>query len=167
MKNKVNDELKQHFRPEFLNRIDDIIVFHQLTEDEIVADRRPDDRAGSTTQLRNKDMGIELTDAAKELLAKKGYDPVLGARPLRRTIQREIEDALSREDPVRRARSPARSWSSTSRAGRAEVDDQGRTKPAPESAKFTFRGEPKPTPVPDTPRGRDGGNVGRGGQLMR
>ena len=94
MKNKVQDELKQHFRPEFLNRIDDIVVFHQLSEEEIVAIvdlmlAKLDER------LRDKDMGIELTVAAKELLAKKGYDPVLGARPLRRTLQREIEDVLS------------------------------------------------------------------------
>jgi ATP-dependent Clp protease ATP-binding subunit ClpC len=94
MKQKVNDELKQHFRPEFLNRIDDTIVFHQLSESEIlqivdIMIRR------ITEQLRNKDMGLELTDSAKRFLAKKGYDPVLGARPLRRTIQRELEDALS------------------------------------------------------------------------
>ena len=94
MKSKVNDELKQHFRPEFLNRIDDIIVFHQLTQDEIVqiVDLM---LARLDVQLRNKDMGIELTQDAKNLLAEKGYDPVLGARPLRRTIQREIEDPLS------------------------------------------------------------------------
>ncbi|MGB5935669.1 MAG: AAA family ATPase, partial [Ornithinimicrobium sp.] len=94
MKNKVTDELKQHFRPEFLNRVDDTIVFPQLTQSEIVqiVDMmvvRLDER------LKDKDMGIELTPAAKALLAKKGYDPVLGARPLRRAIQREIEDALS------------------------------------------------------------------------
>ncbi|GII98345.1 ATP-dependent Clp protease ATP-binding protein [Sediminihabitans luteus] len=94
MKAKVNDELKQHFRPEFLNRVDDVVVFPQLSQDEIVQivdleiaklDRR----------LRDKDMGIELTPAAKTLLSEKGYDPVLGARPLRRAIQREIEDVLS------------------------------------------------------------------------
>src|SRR5512133_3411363 len=94
MKNKVNDELKQHFRPEFLNRIDDTIVFHQLTEPEIL--NIVDLMIGRIeTQLRNKDMGLELTDNSKRFLAKKGYDPVLGARPLRRTIQREIEDNLS------------------------------------------------------------------------
>ena len=94
MKPKVNDELKQHFRPEFLNRIDDIIVFHQLTPEEIIeiVDLMI---ARLDTQMRNKDMGLELTGPAKALLAKKGYDPVLGARPLRRTIQREIEDTLS------------------------------------------------------------------------
>jgi len=94
MKNKVNDELKQHFRPEFLNRVDDIVVFHQLTEDEIVT--IVDLMVAKLDQrLRDKDMGIELTRAAKDLLAHRGYDPVLGARPLRRTIQREIEDVLS------------------------------------------------------------------------
>src|SRR4051812_44334527 len=94
MKQKVNDELKKHFRPEFLNRIDDIIVFHQLTRDEII--RMVDLMIGRVEkQLKGKDMAMELTDAAKSLLAKRGFDPVLGARPLRRTIQREIEDALS------------------------------------------------------------------------
>jgi ATP-dependent Clp protease ATP-binding subunit ClpC len=94
MKLKVNDELKKHFRPEFLNRIDDIIVFHQLTKEEII--RMVDLMIGRVgNQLRAKDMTMELTDKAKALLAKRGFDPVLGARPLRRTIQREIEDALS------------------------------------------------------------------------
>ncbi|GAB3072434.1 ATP-dependent Clp protease ATP-binding subunit [Phycicoccus sp. Root101] len=94
MKNKVTDELKQHFRPEFLNRVDDIIVFPQLTQDEIVqiVDL---EIAKLDKRLKDKDMGIELTTEAKNALAKKGYDPVLGARPLRRTIQREIEDVLS------------------------------------------------------------------------
>ncbi len=94
MKNKVQEELKSHFRPEFLNRIDDIVVFHQLTEDEItvIVDLMIDKL---DERLRDRDMGVELTTAAKALLATKGYDPVLGARPLRRTIQREIEDPLS------------------------------------------------------------------------
>jgi ATP-dependent Clp protease ATP-binding subunit ClpC len=94
MKLKVNEELKQHFRPEFLNRIDDIVVFHQLTEAEIV--NIVDLMIAKVDQrLKDKDMGIELTAAAKSLLARKGYDPLLGARPLRRTVQREIEDVLS------------------------------------------------------------------------
>ena len=94
MKAKVQDELKSHFRPEFLNRIDDIIVFHQLTEVEIIqiVDLMI---ANLENRLKAKEMGIELTAAAKGVLAKRGYDPLLGARPLRRTIQREIEDALS------------------------------------------------------------------------
>ena len=94
MRAKVNDELKSHFRPEFLNRIDDVVVFHQLSEEEIVKIvdlmvAKLDDR------LREKNMGIELTPAAKALLAHRGYNPVLGARPLRRTVQRELEDVLS------------------------------------------------------------------------
>src|SRR5215216_3341967 len=94
MKNKVNDELKKHFRPEFLNRIDDIVVFHQLTEEQIIT---MVDLMITRVEaaLANKDMAIELTPAAKSLLARRGFDPVLGARPLRRTIQREIEDQLS------------------------------------------------------------------------
>jgi len=94
MKGKVQDELKNHFRPEFLNRIDDVIVFHQLTKEQIIqiVDLMV---ANLDERLKAKDMGIELTQAAKDLLAARGYDPLLGARPLRRVIQREIEDALS------------------------------------------------------------------------
>ncbi|GAA4384589.1 ATP-dependent protease ATP-binding subunit ClpC [Tsukamurella soli] len=94
MKLKVNDELKKHFRPEFLNRIDDIVVFHQLTKDQII--QMVDLMVQRVARaLKNKDMEIEVTEQAKALLAKRGFDPVLGARPLRRTIQREIEDQLS------------------------------------------------------------------------
>jgi ATP-dependent Clp protease ATP-binding subunit ClpC len=94
MKGRVNDELKSHFRPEFLNRIDDTVVFHRLGKAHIL---RIIDLmiARVRTQLRNKDMGLDLTDNAKRFLASKGWDPVMGARPLRRTIQREIEDSLS------------------------------------------------------------------------
>ena len=94
MKGKVNEELRTHFRPEFLNRIDDVIVFHQLSENEIIqiVDLMI---ANLDERLRARDMGIELTTDAKSLLAKRGYDPLLGARPLRRCIQREIEDVLS------------------------------------------------------------------------
>jgi len=136
MKTKVVEELKQHFRPEFLNRIDDTIVFHQLSEDEIVQIvdlmlNRVD------AQLRNKDMGLELTPAAKALLAKKGYDPVMGARPLRRTIQREIEDILSEKILF-----------GDLKAGQIVVVDV--TGEGAEAA-FCFRGEVKPAVVPDTP----------------
>ncbi|GAA1717845.1 ATP-dependent Clp protease ATP-binding subunit [Brachybacterium phenoliresistens] len=94
MKAKVNEELKQHFRPEFLNRVDDVVVFPQLSQQEIIqiVDLMI---AKLAVRLAEKDMTLVLTDAAKTLLAEKGYDPVLGARPLRRTIQRDIEDALS------------------------------------------------------------------------
>uniref|UniRef100_UPI002621DD31 ATP-dependent Clp protease ATP-binding subunit n=1 Tax=uncultured Corynebacterium sp. TaxID=159447 RepID=UPI002621DD31 len=94
MKDKVNDELKKHFRPEFLNRIDEIVVFKQLSQEEIVqmVDLM---LARVSEQLKEKRITMEVTDSAKSLLAKRGFDPVLGARPLRRTIQREIEDQLS------------------------------------------------------------------------
>jgi ATP-dependent Clp protease ATP-binding subunit ClpC len=94
MRDRVMEELKRSFRPEFLNRIDEIIVFHSLSRENVkeIVDlmmRR------LREQLKAKDVEIELTDAAKELLAEKGYDPSLGARPLRRTIQRLVEDPLS------------------------------------------------------------------------
>ncbi|MEZ7897935.1 MAG: ATP-dependent Clp protease ATP-binding subunit [Flaviflexus sp.] len=94
MKTKVNDELKQHFRPEFLNRVDEVIVFPQLTQDEVlqIVDLMV---AQLGKRLADQDMKIEVTQEAKELLAERGYDPVLGARPLRRAIQRDIEDSLS------------------------------------------------------------------------
>ncbi len=94
MKDKVNDELKKHFRPEFLNRIDDVVVFHQLTTEEI--ERMVDLMlARVEVALKNKDMDLQVLPAAKALLAERGFDQVLGARPLRRAIQREIEDSLS------------------------------------------------------------------------
>ncbi|BDZ40474.1 hypothetical protein GCM10025863_30880 [Microbacterium suwonense] len=94
MKGKVDEELKRHFKPEFLNRLDDIIVFPQLNKDELrqivglftkqLADR-----------LLDRDMTVELSDTAKDKLIDIGFDPSLGARPLRRAMQREIEDMLS------------------------------------------------------------------------
>jgi ATP-dependent Clp protease ATP-binding subunit ClpC len=135
MKAKVSDELKSHFRPEFLNRIDDVIVFHQLTKEQIISIvdlmiANLDDR------LKAKDMGIELTQGAKDLLAARGYDPLLGARPLRRVIQREIEDALSE-----------RILFSELKAGEIIVVDADGDGP---DATFTFTGAPKAT-MPDSP----------------
>jgi len=135
MKAKVGDELKSHFRPEFLNRIDDIVVFHQLHKDEII--QIVDLMIASLDErLKVKDMGIELTQAAKDLLAARGYDPLLGARPLRRTIQREIEDSLSE-----------RILFSELKAGEiivVDVEGEGT------DAKFTFVGSPKAI-TPDSP----------------
>jgi ATP-dependent Clp protease ATP-binding subunit ClpC len=135
MKAKVGDELKTHFRPEFLNRIDDIVVFHQLTEAEIVqiVDLMI---AQLDERLRAKDMGIELTTGAKSLLAKRGYDPVLGARPLRRTIQRELEDVLSEKMLF-----------GDLKAGEIVLVDVSDETP---EATFTFKGTAK-TAMPDTP----------------
>ncbi len=94
MKDKVTDALKQHFRPEFLNRVDDIIVFHEHGKEEIIqmVDLMTKRLA---SQLESQGLGIEITPVAKDLLAELGYDPQLGARPLRRAIQRHVEDALS------------------------------------------------------------------------
>jgi len=135
MKGKVQDELKNHFRPEFLNRIDDVIVFHQLTREQIIhiVDLMI---ASLDERLKAKDMGIELTQAAKDLLAARGYDPLLGARPLRRVIQREIEDSLSE-----------RILFNELKAGEIiVVDVEGEEA----DAKFTFTGTAKVS-SPDTP----------------
>jgi ATP-dependent Clp protease ATP-binding subunit ClpC len=129
MRARVTEELKQHFRPEFLNRVDDVVVFPQLTQDEIIEivdlfvtrlERR----------LKDKDMGIELTPAAKVLLATRGYDPAMGARPLRRTIQREIEDQLSEKILFGELHSGD--------IVVVGVDGEG------DEAKFTFEGNAKP-----------------------
>ncbi|MCW2131069.1 ATP-dependent Clp protease ATP-binding subunit [Arthrobacter sp. VKM Ac-2550] len=139
MRARVQDELKQHFRPEFLNRVDDTVVFPQLTQEEIVQIvdlfvTRLEKR------LAEKNMTIELTPAAKVLLATRGYDPTMGARPLRRTIQREVEDQLS-EKILFGEILPGELIS-------VDVDGEG------EDAKFTFSsaGAPKAIEeVPDTP----------------
>ena len=96
MKDKVMDEVKRFFRPEFLNRIDATVVFHQLDESEILAivDLMID---MVRKELAEKKVELELTDAARSWLGEKGFDPVLGARPLRRLIQNAVEDALSDE----------------------------------------------------------------------
>jgi ATP-dependent Clp protease ATP-binding subunit ClpB len=93
---RVMDELRAHFRPEFLNRVDEIVLFHALTRDDI---KKIVDIQLARVQKRLADQNITLTitDAAKELIAREGYDPVFGARPLKRVIQKKILDALSLE----------------------------------------------------------------------
>ena len=146
MKNKVHDELKKHFRPEFLNRIDEVVVFRQLSQDEIVQMvelmiARVD------KNLAAQDMGIEVTDKAKDLLALRGFDPVLGARPLRRTIQREIEDILSEKILYGEIGAgeiitvDVENWD-----GDVEAAKRERGKVA-EEATFTFTPRPKPLPA--------------------
>ena len=94
MKEKIHDALKVHFRPEFLNRIDETIVFHELSREEVteIVDLMI---KRTVDQLEGQGIGLELTVEAKHYLADKGYDPTMGARPLRRAIQRSIEDVLS------------------------------------------------------------------------
>ena len=101
MKDKVMEEVKRFFRPEFLNRIDSTVVFHQLTRDEIleIVDLMMNQ---VRAELDEKEIGLEITEAVKLHLGETGFDPVLGARPLRRLIQDEIEDSLSDEVLSRR-----------------------------------------------------------------
>jgi ATP-dependent Clp protease ATP-binding subunit ClpC len=96
MKNKVLEEIKHTFRPEFLNRVDEVVVFHQLTREQI------EQIVGLELEkvlreVRAQEMNLKVTEAAKTLLAKKGWDPQFGARPLRRAIQRNVEDELAEE----------------------------------------------------------------------
>jgi ATP-dependent Clp protease ATP-binding subunit ClpC len=96
MRNRVMEEMKKVFRPEFLNRVDETIVFHALTQEQILAivdlmlDR-------VKAQLRGQGMELEVSREVKEMLGTEGFDPTFGARPLRRAVQREIEDPLSEE----------------------------------------------------------------------
>jgi ATP-dependent Clp protease ATP-binding subunit ClpC len=94
MKNRIMGELKKVFRPELLNRIDEVIVFHKLSKDEIksIVDQL---MKRLREQMKVHEVAIELTDSAKEFMVEKGYDPTMGARPLRRAIQRWIEDPLA------------------------------------------------------------------------
>jgi ATP-dependent Clp protease ATP-binding subunit ClpC len=94
MRRKLMDALRKVFRPEFINRVDAIIVFHALTKGQIVSIVDLE-IAKVAARLTDQDLDIRLTDAAKRVLADAGYDPEMGARPLKRVIQREIEDRLS------------------------------------------------------------------------
>jgi len=134
MRAKVTDELKQHFRPEFLNRVDEIVVFHQLGHAEIekIVDLLV---AQIESRLADRDMGIELTPAAKSLIATRGYDPTLGARPLRRALQRDIEDPMA-EKILFGELQPGQ-------VVLVDVAEEGAEAP------FTFHGTPKST-IPDT-----------------
>jgi len=96
MKNKVLDEVKHSFRPEFLNRVDEVVVFHQLSREQI-AEIVGLELEKVAREVKAQDMSLEVTEDAKQLLAKKGWDPQFGARPLRRAIQREVEDELAEE----------------------------------------------------------------------
>ncbi|MFI6392427.1 ATP-dependent Clp protease ATP-binding subunit [Nonomuraea sp. NPDC050547] len=135
MKSKVQEELKQHFRPEFLNRVDDIVVFHQLTPKEIIkiVDLM---LAQVSERLKDRDMSLDVAQDAKQLLADRGYDPVMGARPLRRTIQRELEDSLSEKILYGELRA--------GQVIKVTIEGEG------DNAKFVFTGETAPTEVPDS-----------------
>jgi ATP-dependent Clp protease ATP-binding subunit ClpC len=148
MSTKVQEELKQHFRPEFLNRVDETIVFHRLSQGEIltIVDLM---MAKVQEQLKVRDIGLELRPAARTLLSERGYDPVLGARPLRRTIQREIEDNLSEKILFGELK-----------AGQVVTVDVDGTGP---QAQFTFKAVPKPGEGPGTPPAEADSTTAAGG----
>lgn len=149
MKSKVSEELKSHFRPEFLNRLDEIIVFHQLGQDDIL--RIVDLMIGQLEgRLADRSIGIEVTSAAKKLLAKRGFDPLLGARPLRRAIQRDVEDPLAERILFGEVKS-----------GQIVVVDA-----APESSEepFTFAGTDRSVAPDQVPEELTAGSGGEGDQ---
>ena len=149
MKSKVSEELKSHFRPEFLNRLDEIIVFHQLGQDDIL--RIVDLMIGQLEgRLADRSIGIEVTSAAKQLLAKRGFDPLLGARPLRRAIQRDVEDPLAERILFGEVKS-----------GQIVVVDA-----APEGSEepFTFAGTDRSVAPDQVPEELTAGNAGEGDQ---
>ena len=94
IKKNVMDELKKAFRPEFLNRLDEIIVFKQLGEKEIeeIVDLMLKD---SISRLKERDIKVKIAESMKKFISKKGFDPLYGARPLKRVIQTEVEDKLA------------------------------------------------------------------------
>jgi ATP-dependent Clp protease ATP-binding subunit ClpC len=141
MKNRIMGELKRVFRPEFINRIDDVIVFHKLAKDEIkeIVDlllRR------IRESMAERELQLELSDEAKDLLVEKGWDPAMGARPLRRAIQRYIEDPLA--DFVLRSQVPE---GSTVLVEREESPSEDGGDETPEVKLSVVKPAPKPTPV--------------------
>jgi ATP-dependent Clp protease ATP-binding subunit ClpB len=94
VKRQVSEDLRQHFRPEFLNRVDEIIFFHPLSREHMkqIIDIQ---LRGLMKRLEDRKIHVELTDAAKDFLVQEGYDPTYGARPLKRTIQRRVLDPLA------------------------------------------------------------------------
>jgi ATP-dependent Clp protease ATP-binding subunit ClpC len=148
MKNRIMGELKKVFRPEFLNRIDEVIVFHKLAKDEIkeiveLLLRR------IRESMAERELQLELSEPAKDLLVDKGWDPAMGARPLRRAIQRYIEDPLA--DFVLRSQVPSGSTvlvepGEGSEDGKAGKDGKGGT-PEDDVKLSVIEPAPKPTPV--------------------
>src|SRR5687767_7943002 len=141
MKTRIMGELKKVFRPEFLNRIDDVIVFHKLQKDEIkeIVDLL---LLRIRESMAERELQLELTDEAKDLLVEKGWDPAMGARPLRRAIQRYIEDPLA--DFVLRSQMPAGSTVMVDVLEDGREPEEGE---ADEPIKLTVI-EPKPAPTP-------------------
>jgi ATP-dependent Clp protease ATP-binding subunit ClpC len=137
MKNRIMGELKKVFRPEFLNRIDEVIVFHKLSKDQIkeIVDLL---LMRIRESMAERELQLELSDEAKDLLVDKGWDPAMGARPLRRAIQRYIEDPLA--DFVLRSQVPPGSTVMVEPAAPDDPDDR-------EVVLTVVEPAPKPTPV--------------------
>ena len=129
--------IRDSFRPEFLNRIDETIVFHELSLDEVtqIVDLMI---ARTVSQLEAQGIGMELTEDAKHFLAEKGYDPTMGARPLRRAIQRLVEDILSEKLLYKEFR-----------AGQIIVIDVGETEEGEKELTFTPHEGFQPPPTPE------------------
>jgi ATP-dependent Clp protease ATP-binding subunit ClpC len=141
MKDKVLEEVKRFFRPEFLNRIDSTVVFHQLTRPEII--QIVDLMMNQVRdELGEKDIELEITEAAKIHLGENGFDPVLGARPLRRLIQDEIEDSLSDEVLSRRL--------VAGDVAMIDMDDDGKVKITSKKAKAKAKPKAKAKAEPET-----------------
>jgi ATP-dependent Clp protease ATP-binding subunit ClpC len=138
MKNRIMGELKKVFRPEFLNRIDEVIVFHKLAKDEIkeIVDLLLQRIRES---MAERELQLELSEEAKDMLVEKGWDPTMGARPLRRAIQRYIEDPLA--DFVLRSQVPSGSTVMVEKPS----EDGG--EPGEEVKLTVIEPAPKPTPV--------------------
>jgi ATP-dependent Clp protease ATP-binding subunit ClpC len=145
MKNRIMGELKKVFRPEFLNRIDEVIVFHKLSKDEI-----KEIVELLLTRIREsmaeRELQLELSDDAKDLLVEKGWDPSMGARPLRRAIQRYVEDPLA--DFVLRSQVPEGSTVKVDAPGEGDGNGDGNADGTEPEVKLTVVAPaPKPTPV--------------------
>jgi ATP-dependent Clp protease ATP-binding subunit ClpC len=142
MKGRVMSELKKVFRPEFLNRIDDVIVFHKLQKEEIkqIVDLL---LLRIREQLAERELQLELTNAAEDFLVDKGWDPSMGARPLRRAIQRYIEDPLA--DFVLRAELEEGATVMVDKT--PESTDPARDGEEPGLTLSQVKGAPRPTPV--------------------
>jgi len=145
MKNRIMGELKKVFRPEFLNRIDDVIVFHKLAKDEIkeIVELL---LARIRQSMAERELQLELSEPAKDLLVDKGWDPAMGARPLRRAIQRYIEDPLA--DFVLRSQVPSGSTVMVDAPESSSAEDGASTTDGNGEVKLTvIEPAPKPTPV--------------------
>jgi ATP-dependent Clp protease ATP-binding subunit ClpC len=146
MKQKIMGDLKKVFRPEFLNRIDEVIVFHKLAKEEIlhIVDLMI---SRVRTQVAEHDLQLELSDAAKDLLVDKGWDPSMGARPLRRAIQRYIEDPLA-DEVLRRGQMTPGSTVMVARDASGDEEDRplSLTIIAPKKPPRKPAPEPKPEP---------------------